>query len=385
LNFATGCSSVNGASTCKPVYSTTSACFGPKTDFLQYSCPADNQQNQIAKVDSVTAFVKCEVCQVKLTPDADQQMGTYSGTVQWGPNQVAGVLTETDISVYKVYFVDSFGAKVGSSLGSVSKTTASYSSACCNVGLYTLALSAQAIPSGATRVMVVPVDTNGVEMPYGETDSITDVWTTTTTPAPSGGSGATPSPPTPAPPIQATRVSGDLTMDVDNVATFCAADSAGLTAVKNSVANVTQVSADQITATCATAAATRRLEDETGFLRRLASTTVDYTVTVPEGAAGGVTADTVVTAISGTTPAEWTTTVVAELQEQVAAGTLDASAVPTVSVTAISAPSKTDVTMTQTTTTSTTFGQGVADSFACRHTRVQVVQMFAAILAILIC
>lgn len=119
-----------------------------------------------------------------LAPIVDTNIadGLVDMVVSWGPNQINDVVDESHISEYKVYYTDTLQTKLGQIIATVSKAPSpSYNTWCCDFSTYSVTLSQVTPPAGATEIMVVPVDVNGMEMPVGMSRSFVDFTTTLTT------------------------------------------------------------------------------------------------------------------------------------------------------------------------------------------------------------
>jgi hypothetical protein len=107
--------------------------------------------------------------------DTDGRYGFYSGMLSFGPNQVNGDIEESYIMEYRVYMASDDGTKVGDPLSTLS---ASFSSVddpipCCDPTAYTVQLSGVEVTGSS--IVVVPVDTDGVEMPHGVMEPVEDL------------------------------------------------------------------------------------------------------------------------------------------------------------------------------------------------------------------
>lgn len=130
--------------------------------------------------------LRCRVCGIaSASMDTDGRAGTYSGTLTFGPNQVDGMINETMIKEYKVYFVDAHRRKL-KLVAKVPRSASPSNTACCETDYYQLPMtevpleSSEGDPPGPSRIMIVPVDIAGAEMPLGEVMVIPDATTTTT-------------------------------------------------------------------------------------------------------------------------------------------------------------------------------------------------------------
>lgn len=325
--------------------------------------------------------VQCKVCAIDVTADTDGRLSFFSGTLTFGPNQKVADINETFIINYKVYLVDTNGVKVNNTpLATVGASQAS-EEACCQFDLYTVTIEgADMVTNTASALMVVPVDTMFLEMPYGQIATITDMTTTTTTTgtivtntATTLTATTTSTLATIAPDATVTEttmtttttllitevVSGVLGMTVENKDAFCAAADA-LKAVSEGIAALVLMPAKFIDSVCAPTA--RRLgdedEDQHGMLRRLADAVdIDYSITVPQSGpdAAGITVSTaqVTSAITSSTPAQFTSAIAAKITAAAVANPALSAFASSITVATVSAPTVTQATYTATTTTAT--------------------------------
>lgn len=145
----------------------------------QVSCPADNHLlGRPADIDDgAWPLIKCRTCGIApLHGDEDDRRGWWSGHVSWGPNQYEHVLSEAEVSAYKLYVVDSQYQKLGPHLALREvKRWASLRLECCDLEMYEADITLL-LPQNASYFMVVPVTVAGLELNVGPTsDRIRDI------------------------------------------------------------------------------------------------------------------------------------------------------------------------------------------------------------------
>lgn len=157
----------------------TSTTSEPSPFVLNFTCPADNNLFRPVTEIGIMPRMRCKVCGVSAaSADLDGRPGFYSGTVSFGPNQVDGMINETIIREYRVYYIDVHMQK-SSMIAAFNRSVAESNTACCDTETYQFNLKNVPVAEYA-GAMVVPVDTNGVEMPLGEVVMLPDVTTTST-------------------------------------------------------------------------------------------------------------------------------------------------------------------------------------------------------------
>ncbi|CAK0902633.1 unnamed protein product, partial [Prorocentrum cordatum] len=151
-----------------------------------FTCPSDHTGIGAA-LPSIFYYepqfpeVLCQVCGVgSVDEDADERAGYYSGVVSFGRNMKGGVIDESDIQMYKVYFTDSTGTidymdDGDASVATIAVTRFNGDKTCCDEMAYQVQLQSAKFTVGfATNIMVVSVDKSGWEMPVGKTIEFTD-------------------------------------------------------------------------------------------------------------------------------------------------------------------------------------------------------------------
>lgn len=118
--------------------------------------------------------------------DSNPVHGFFTGyLVSFGPNQLQGELNEDHIVGYNVYFVNADYEKIGQVVANVPKLddeNSTASESCCVADTYQVWSQDLEIPYKAVerredlRIMVVPIDTDGVEMPVGMTQEMSADW-----------------------------------------------------------------------------------------------------------------------------------------------------------------------------------------------------------------
>lgn len=156
------------------------------TNGLTLTCPAGNTlENRAPVADTWHPRVLCKVCAIDaIETDTHLGHGFYTGTLRFGANQKNGMLDESDVKEYKVYFSDMDLNKLDDAVATVSVQGSKIETAFCGCSKSrsSVTLAGVAIPAGATGFMVVPVDNNDYEMPVGAyVGGLEDLWTTTTT------------------------------------------------------------------------------------------------------------------------------------------------------------------------------------------------------------
>lgn len=116
----------------------------------------------------------CRVCKIhEVTADVNGESGLYSGSIVFGRNQCNNSINETDISKYRVYLGDSDGHKLNSRiLAEVDKQGCDGGcDTCCaptyTASIFNLNLSLVAVEELARTVVVLSVDMEGREIPFG--------------------------------------------------------------------------------------------------------------------------------------------------------------------------------------------------------------------------
>jgi len=137
---------------------------------VQMSCPAGNLYPSRPVTHDGGAYpkLKCRVCGLDHLPeDANPMRGHWAGKVSWGPNQFERAISEVEIQLYKLYFVDSMYQKIGDAVATREvRLWHSLSLTCCDTAFYSADLDV-ALPMNATYFMVVPVTILGLELNIG--------------------------------------------------------------------------------------------------------------------------------------------------------------------------------------------------------------------------
>lgn len=162
------------------------------------SCPADNLIERAPSAPSWASYptISCKVCSIALSADSDIRPDTFTGALTFGPNQMNGQVDEADIWEYKIYFTDEIhrrlpvGApEVVATVGVGSVPATSFTSlsgdagVCCDHEAYLVSFSEVNLAAEMAKLMVVPVDSAGQEVPVGLAVDIVDYTTTMTTTA----------------------------------------------------------------------------------------------------------------------------------------------------------------------------------------------------------
>lgn len=138
--------------------------------------------------------VKCKVCGVdepSSLKDLDKRAGYIKTNVKFGPNVLNGIVDESAIDGYRIYFVSSCSKKVSDDSTYVAKRNHgragdSVDSVCqCATSTYRATVTGQLHEDveEAPRLMIVPVLTGGTDLPMGvTTPAIEDVKPATTLP-----------------------------------------------------------------------------------------------------------------------------------------------------------------------------------------------------------
>jgi len=136
-------------------------CVAPGT--MSFLCPADNTDRRTGPtLENGTYALRCRVCGMRETTvvDEDVREGHIKATLFWGPNALEGVVDESVVTGYFVYFADSCSRKLGESVAYVPKlgTDQSSSSSCCQHDLYSATIVGEWPPGleGNITLMVVP-------------------------------------------------------------------------------------------------------------------------------------------------------------------------------------------------------------------------------------
>jgi len=220
-----GCSAVAPGHSCE-VNKSISECLADNT--VVATCLKDSASpNKLAEMIGVLPEVLCKACSVKLEADTDPRRGFYSGFLKFGPNILNGKITERVISEYRVYWSNASAELLGSPVAimpRIGKDKTLEVFGCCS-DAYEAVLSGVMIPTGATRLTVLPVDIKGLVMPVGSFTSFQDVETMTG-----------------VPPI---RITGSLTLQTEDPAVFLA-DSSVAKAFRNGIAYAAHVSPDRV-------------------------------------------------------------------------------------------------------------------------------------------
>lgn len=115
---------------------------------------------------------RCRVCGVATElNDTDPRDGWIAGNISFGQNAVDGYIDEEPVSAYAVYFVDSCGMPIGSSLSTVPKRSGLVDY-CCHNDAYMAEVAAR-VPLGSERLVIVPVTSIG-PLSIGELLGFTD-------------------------------------------------------------------------------------------------------------------------------------------------------------------------------------------------------------------
>jgi len=278
--------------------------------------------------------------------DTNAFIGLYSGTVYFGPLMENGEINEGNITSYRIYWTNSVDQKLGAALASVTKQ--GIVAVCCQPGTYNVSLMSVQIPDTAVRFTVLPVDSNGWEVPLGESTATVSDWslpttttmtqtdTTVTTVTGTSVTVTTPAP-TPAPvPVQVADVTiaGTMEMTVNNPTAFIQDPQVEI-GIKNGIAEIAGVSANYINVTLSVA---RRLEEVLGGglrrqLQSAGSVIVNYIITVPPSAGIADPGTTVTNALAS----QSTSAVTSIIQQKVNTATGSSTAY-TVDVTSIPTP-----------------------------------------------
>jgi len=147
------------------------------------SCPDLNEVFRPVDASEPFPEIKCRVCGVAHTShDMDGRYGFFSGLLTFGPNQIDGVIDEAFIKEYRIYLTDDKQRKYPSVLISLPKSDMGNAiNDCCDASMYQAEMSGVPLPDSNARLMVVPVDLNGVEMTVGASVPLIDITTTSTT------------------------------------------------------------------------------------------------------------------------------------------------------------------------------------------------------------
>jgi len=143
--------------------------------------PKDNAEpNQLAKITGRLPEVLCKTCSARTSADTDDREGFYTGHIKFGPNVLRGKVSEAEIIEYRVHWTMEGTSTVGPTVAIVprirkARTTEVF---CKCSDAYKAVLAGVKIPTGATGLMVLPVETTGLVMPVGSFASISDLATT---------------------------------------------------------------------------------------------------------------------------------------------------------------------------------------------------------------
>jgi len=153
-----------------------SHCVEDKVPLLE--CPASpsfgQTPNEVSGYDSYP-LIKCKVCGMTIGSDTNAQAEVYSGTITFGPNMFQNVINETNIDKYKVYLATSGDEKVGPALTEVNASS-SVGSSCCTIDAYSVTLSDVVLTRQVSdKIMIVPVDAAGTEMPTGISEVVDSI------------------------------------------------------------------------------------------------------------------------------------------------------------------------------------------------------------------
>merc|ERR1712060_142274 len=96
-------------------------------------------------------------------------------------------IDETHVSEYKVVIVDSNRLVLGT-VSTVAKKNVAVSNCGCNANEYSVSMDGFELPTNVAGIMIIVVDSEGVEMPIGHFKALVDDYETTTT-SPAQGSG----------------------------------------------------------------------------------------------------------------------------------------------------------------------------------------------------
>ncbi|CAK0893093.1 unnamed protein product, partial [Prorocentrum cordatum] len=186
-----GCTSdLSPGESCSPVKPTSGCVQGAE---LTLTCPAGHAGAALPSIlyhEPDFPTLVCQVCGIGgVSEDADARAGYYDGNVSFGRNtKGSSQIDETSIKEYRVYFSDGAGNKdlYGGLIGSVSAASSGVgaeSADCCDRAAYSVAVAGRFRPGFATHIMVVPVDTDDLEMPVGQTMAFVDAESSCVEPA----------------------------------------------------------------------------------------------------------------------------------------------------------------------------------------------------------
>lgn len=116
----------------------------------------------------------------QLSADSDSRERFFTGTLSFGPNRIGDMIDETHVSEYKVVIVDSNRLVLGT-VSTVAKKDVAVSNCGCNANEYSVSMDGFELPTNFAGVMIIVVDSNGVEMPIGHFKALVDDYETTTT------------------------------------------------------------------------------------------------------------------------------------------------------------------------------------------------------------
>jgi len=135
----------------------------------EYGCTDLNAATQALRV------LRARCCPCAISPrfaDTDLAAGRVRGHVRFGPTTFEGVVQESLICGYRVFLVDSSGAKLGRPVAYVAAHDLDYApgeASCCAEDFYSARVET-ALPAGFDRFMVVAVTRmSGEELPIGAT------------------------------------------------------------------------------------------------------------------------------------------------------------------------------------------------------------------------
>jgi len=275
--------------------------------------------------------IRCLICnEPVLSADRHGGIDIYTGELVFGPNQVDGTVTEEFIQGYAIMKATLEGVTFGAALAIVNKI-GGMDPACCSHDAYNVLLEGVNVKD-AERLVVAPIDLNGITMPTGNMVPFVDLTSTTTTTSSSThtttlSTKTTTStitvPPIPTVTNTVTTTVGAFTevafevkasFDTEEKAAAAIADPEFTKAAANAMCNITNISAEDCSSmmnVTARLAETRRLrgslsasvpnsvvldddeQDDADRTRRLASATViiSYEISIP--ASSSVNADDV--------------------------------------------------------------------------------------------